>query len=113
MKKLFAIITIQFVSNLGFGWGSYGHQQINIAAIKIIQNTPVGKCFDRNKNLIQRLAITPDYEWKWLGNPPTNPITKSKKSYIDRFEHHLHYFEPDAFVEPSKLTIKILLERNE
>lgn len=105
MKKLLvSIITLQFISTNAMGWGSYGHQQINVMAIKIIQNTPTGKCFDRNKDLIQRLAITPDYEWKWGGVAPTNPIVKSKKSYIDRFEHHLHYFEPDAFLEPTKIS---------
>ncbi|MEK7691184.1 MAG: hypothetical protein AAB425_09205, partial [Bdellovibrionota bacterium] len=59
---------------VAFGWGSYGHQQINVAAAKLITRTlpgdlPIGQsfwvsCLGRNSTFLQRMAVTPDVDWK-------------------------------------------------
>ncbi len=87
------------------GWGSYGHQQINNAAIKLMDpGNPLARCFLKNMSLVTRYAITPDYEWKLVGKAPDDPKLKSKKASNDRYEHPLHFFEPDAFIKDGKVT---------
>ena len=53
-----------------------------------------------NKNLltVQRLAVTPDYDWKRVGLPPSDPKLVELRNLADRYEHPLHYFEVDAFL---------------
>lgn len=99
-----------FCSN-GWGWGSYGHEQINRAAAMAISNQPIGKWLNKNLLTVQRLSVTPDYDWKKVGTPPTDPKLVELRNLADRYEHPLHYFEVDAFlfdgvVDPT--TLKLL-----
>jgi hypothetical protein len=104
-----------------WAWGSYGHEQVNDAAVRLIASpyfTPEQKtdkklvdilkekksfagCIGRNRDYLVRLAITPDYEWKrlfaiWRKLPSQD--LKKKVSENDLYEHKLHYFEPDAYL---------------
>ncbi len=124
-----AIVLASFLgsSSEARAWGSYGHQQVNAAALELfnelLPNSSMGKCMKMNDKFIQRLAITPDYDWKKLGTEidsnytPVDP--KSKKGpdgkrnpdyhfsdpriVSDDYEHPLHYFEADAFVDPKHI----------
>jgi hypothetical protein len=105
-------------------WGSYGHQQVNVAALELfnelLRDSSMGKCMKMNDKFIQRLAITPDYDWKKLGTEidsnfnPVDPKFKTlpdgshnpayrfsdPRIVSDDYEHPLHYFEADAFIDP-------------
>src|SRR4051812_40532107 len=52
------------ITKVALGWGSYGHQQINSAALKLVQESPIARCLKSNSDLIIRLAVTPDVDWK-------------------------------------------------
>ncbi len=97
-----ALVTVSLQS--AFGWGSYGHQQINAGAIELIKRTNLGICMNQSRAMMVRLAITPDFEWKMLGTPPTDPALLAKKKRNDKYEHPLHYFEADAFIAPEKVS---------
>lgn len=109
-RRSIAAKLIGLAAGLGFvgialGWGSYGHQQINAAAIKLMdESNPLAACFKRNATLITRYAITPDYEWKKVGKMPSDPDLVRKKLSNDHYEHPLHFFEPDAFIKDGKVT---------
>jgi hypothetical protein len=47
-----------------WAWGSYGHQQINSEAINQLRSTKVGACLAKHRDLLVRLSITPDLDWK-------------------------------------------------
>lgn len=104
--RIFGLIyvSLAFVAIKAHGWGSYGHEQINSAAVGVIADTPLGKCLKKNSPYVIRLAITPDMEWKFYGVSPTNPMVLAKKKDNDKYEHPLHYFEPDAFITPADLS---------
>lgn len=102
LRMIVASCALLALSSSAFGWGSYGHQQINISALKLIQNTPLGKCWIQSQELIQRLAISPDYDWKMVGKNPTDPKLLEKRRDNDRYEHPLHFFEADAFQKEMK-----------
>jgi hypothetical protein len=105
LQKVFSLFTASFfVASQAFGWGSYGHEQINSAAIDALKGTSLGKCLETNRPLITRLAITPDYDWKMVGTAPTDPALLAKKKTNDHYEHPLHFFEADAFITPEKVS---------
>lgn len=58
------LIFLSLISAKSFGWGAYGHEQINSEAIDLIKQSPLGACFDKNRDFIMRLAVTPDLDWK-------------------------------------------------
>lgn len=80
------------------GWGSYGHEQINRVAARLLADTVMGRWMRKNEGMLQRLSVTPDYDWKRVGVPPTDPQLVLLRNQIDRYEHPLHYFEADAFL---------------
>ncbi|MBI3542731.1 MAG: hypothetical protein HY075_05585 [Deltaproteobacteria bacterium] len=81
-----------------FGWGSYGHQQINVGALELIKGTVLGKCLKLNEKVVQRLSVTPDVDWKAGPKDKELPEDEYKaKQAIDRDEHSLHFFEEDAY----------------
>src|SRR5437762_417617 len=94
------------LSREAFGWGAYGHQQVNHAAVQIMGKSPhfrsYAACFTTNIDFITRLGITPDYDWKWLGTPPTDEALIAKKHQNDRYEHSLHFFEADSYAYDSQ-----------
>lgn len=103
MTKLIGLcILCGVMSPAAWGWGSYGHQQVNRAAVKLLGQDPssagLGKCFTTNLNFIQRLSITPDYDWKNLGSKPDAELQTMRMS-TDHYEHPHHYFEADAFIK--------------
>jgi len=49
------------------GWGSFGHQKVNFGAVQLMKDTPWKDCFEQNSDFLQRLSISPDYEWKMIG----------------------------------------------
>lgn len=124
MKKIILCALLGLTSQ-AWGWGSYGHQQVNRAAVLLLQqsgNQPVAECFQKNLTFIQRLSITPDYDWKNLSTKPGDYIKQkygpnltadqkalakelTRQRYLaDRKEHPLHYFEVDAFIPGEKIT---------
>jgi len=52
------------MSSKSFGWGAYGHEQINSEAIDLIKQTAFGACAVKNRDMLVRLAVTPDLDWK-------------------------------------------------
>ena len=92
------IVGCLLVSCQCWGWGSYGHEQINRAAAIVISNHPIGRWMNKNLLTVQRLAVTPDYDWKRVGLPPSDPKLVELRNLADRYEHPLHYFEVDAFL---------------
>ena len=90
-----------------WAWGSYGHQQINRAAVKFLSRVPIGSCFSKNLVFLQRASITPDYEWKRVGKKPPTLALNQRRAINDSFEHPLHYFEVDAFVPPPVTVLAI------
>jgi hypothetical protein len=90
-----------------FGWGSYGHEQINNAAVDVLVENAgtrakeAADCMRANKDVLTRLAITPDMDWKLYGdNSHLAPDELAKKTDDDKHEHPLHFFEADAFSNP-------------
>jgi hypothetical protein len=111
MNNKFILLGVSFlavsVSTKAFGWGQYGHEQINNAAIDILAEDggedakAAADCFKANKDVVTRLAITPDMDWKMIGNNKDLPADeKHKKAIADKHEHPLHFFEADAFANP-------------
>lgn len=92
------LVSALWVGQSAFGWGSYGHEQINWAAAQSIATTEPGKWLMKNEDTVTRLAVTPDYDWKKVGKPPEDDTLESLRRSADHFEHPLHYFEPDAFI---------------
>ncbi len=109
-------------SGLALGWGNYGHEQINNAAVDILsqKGSALGACFKKNRDMIVRLGITPDFDWKKY-----SPVDKDKTQKAlftaaelsklwslqlkaDKSEHPLHYFEADAFVTQEDLQANAL-----
>lgn len=92
----------------GFGWGSYGHQQIADVAMDLVglADGAGGRWLDENRRTVLRLSITPDCEWKADGGCPLpkDPALRKLVRAADRFEHPLHWFEPDAFVKDGAVT---------
>jgi hypothetical protein len=86
-----------------YGWGQYGHEQGNDAAITLLGTSDgLGECFNENRYLIRRMAVAPDIEWKVemvLSMPPED---KSKRYDDDAYEHPLHYGEVDAWIPNPK-----------
>ena len=100
---------ITSISQKAFSWGSYAHQQINYAAVELLkenaEETSLAYCLDKNKDLLQRLAISPDFDWKIVGSPITDPKLAKKRKWANGFEHPLHFFEVDAFSnDPSEVS---------
>jgi hypothetical protein len=85
-----------------FAWGDYGHEQINHAALELIEGTPIGKCLKKSSDAVVRLSITPDYDWKKVGRPPSDRELAAQRAHIDKFEHPLHYFEADSYVRDAE-----------
>lgn len=89
-----------------FGWGQYGHEQINQVAVELLQDQkhPMATCFNENLDTIKRLAITPDMDWKIMPGTSKKDLPQSKL-LADKAEHPLHYFEADAFTaDASKMS---------
>lgn len=86
-----------------FGWGQYGHQQVNSAAIDLLDaNSSIGKCLKDARKTIVRYAITPDVEWK--EDEVLKTLAENEKGprrEADCYEHPLHFFEADAFIKPT------------
>ena len=97
---------VMFYSNAVFSWGQFGHQQVNSAAIDLLDSkTAIGSCLqtDAAKKLMLRYAITPDLEWKMdlkMTNLSHEDFMNRKDN--DCYEHPLHFFEADAFFKPSE-----------
>ncbi len=126
LLAVLSALTIAQAPN-ALAWGSYGHQQVNYAAVELIADQAAGnamsQCIKTNAKMIQRLAISPDYDWKKLGteidrnyeNVPLSAKKNADGSRIegyhssdprlksDGFEHPLHYFEVDAFTAPNNI----------
>ncbi len=105
MPNLVAVLVtlfVLFVPLKVIAWGSYGHQQINRSAVKLLKNTPEGACFTQNIEFMTRLAITPDYDWKSINMVNTPAELKHAKVMANVYEHPLHYFEYDAFCQPDQ-----------
>ena len=87
-----------------YGWGQYGHEQINDAAVDLLgASSGLGKCFDQARYVVKRLAISPDMEWKTdvlLKN--LSAADKAKREDDNRYEHPLHFDEVDAWVPNPK-----------
>lgn len=67
----FVLATSQlFCSHSAHAWGSYGHQQVNVAAVQLLgrvatpQAADFAACLSANRSFMARLAITPDVDWK-------------------------------------------------
>ncbi len=78
-------------------WGSYGHEQVNSAALHLLAGKSYGGCLSQNENLIVRYAETPDMDWKAIGRLPDDPALRRLTVQADHYEHPLHFFEADAF----------------
>ena len=104
---VFAISLAGVTSAFGpaaWGWGQYGHEQVNDAAIDVLgTSNGLGKCLDDARYLVRRLAITPDMEWKTdLYLPTLAPADKAKRLDDNQYEHQLHFDEVDAWVTNPK-----------
>ncbi len=78
LKKylLFVIAALSF--GRAYGWGQYGHEQVNSAAIEQASKSKIGMCFKQARETVLRYAITPDIEWKLKKSTPRKPAaTKS------------------------------------
>ena len=64
MKLVLVFLCLTLISTKSFSWGAYGHEQINSEAIDLIKQNPLGVCFDKNRDLVVRLSVTPDLDWK-------------------------------------------------
>ncbi len=109
--RVLALVCLLTLSQSGWGWGSYGHEQINRAAALSIEKHPFGKWLVKNLPTVQRLGVTPDYDWKNIGIAPEDEGLRKNRSSADRYEHPLHYFEVDAFLPNgviSPTTLKLL-----
>jgi hypothetical protein len=98
-KQSLLIVLSFFFTTHAFAWGSYGHEQVNRAAVMLLERSPAGQCFKQNMNMVQRLSITPDFDWKNLGTKPVSPDLVHLRASADNFEHPNHYFEADAFIK--------------
>ena len=101
--KLHTVILVGLVlaSPFAFGWGQYGHEQVNSAAIDLLDtNTSIGKCFRDARKTIVRYAITPDIEWKTdLQVKTLSSQSSQQRRKNDCYEHPLHFFEADSFIQ--------------
>lgn len=91
----------------GYGWGAYGHEQVSAVAVTLVRDTPLGKWLFRNTDTLERLSITPDCEWKANRSCklPEDEHLKNLVFRADRYEHPLHFFEPDAFIKDGKVNL--------
>ncbi|MCX5795177.1 MAG: hypothetical protein NTY77_06780 [Elusimicrobia bacterium] len=84
--RTWACAAVCFCACVGsaFGWGDYGHEQVNGAAVQLLlgRNRGLAQFLAPNSALLRRLSITPDADWK---------------SSLQQ-EPPLHFFEVDAFV---------------
>lgn len=106
MKKLLTLSLSAALCQTLFGavnahaWGQYGHEQINDAAITLLENSGgLWGCLDSNRYVMRRMAIVPDVEWKsdmQLAN--LSEGDKSKRFDNNKYEHPLHFDEVDAWV---------------
>lgn len=106
MSFLSVIFILLFQHSISFGWGQFGHQQINAAAVDLLDSkTAIGTCFQNGeaKELISRYASTPDLEWKdsSFARGLTVKDIENRKS-ADCYEHQLHFFAQDAFSKQDK-----------
>ncbi|MBI5629831.1 MAG: hypothetical protein HY921_02975 [Elusimicrobia bacterium] len=86
------------------GWGQYGHQEVNACAADLMEDSVDSfQSFMRiNKDALKRLAVTPDMDWKMLGSlKKLSPEELEAKRQANRHEHPLHFFEADAFIDPT------------
>ncbi len=105
MAPLLPLIA-SILPSVALGWGQYGHQQVNAAAVELLDpSSGIGKLFSANTDLLKRLSITPDMEWKRGGagsDSETLDADLQEPSKSDTQEHALHYFELDAFLAPGQ-----------
>lgn len=101
---LLVISALLFNFSNAFGWGQYGHQQINDDAVALISSAhDFGRCLDQARHWVKRLASTPDIEWKTnVQLPKLSPDIKAKRQKANAHEHKLHFFEPDGFLSDIK-----------
>ena len=95
-----SMVASAFHAQKAQAWGQYGHQQVNDAAITVLgTSNGLGKCFDSNRYVIKRAAITPDVEWKAdMLLKTLSPADKTKRMDDDKYEHPMHFDEVDAWV---------------
>lgn len=105
-----ALITMLFLHSAQvWGWGQYGHEQVNSAAIDLLDpSLSMTKCFRDARHMMIRYAITPDVEWK--ANVKIKNITRANflsQRSNDCVEHPFHFFEADAFAKPDEDVTKL------
>jgi hypothetical protein len=109
--SLLLTVTLLFSqTRLALGWGSYGHEQINRAAAQLLPDDAFGQWFKKSLIAVTRLGVTPDYDWKKVGKPPTDPELAELRMKIDHFEHPLHFFEIDAFLPGGQVTAETVAQ---
>jgi len=83
-----AALCLGLSASRAFGWGEYGHEQVNGAAVRLLlgRHRGLAQFLGPNSALLRRLSITPDADWKssFAQEPP------------------LHFFEVDAFIAAEK-----------
>ena len=95
-----------------FGWGDYGHEQVNGAAVQLLLGRQRGlaQFLAPNSALLRRLSITPDADWKSsAGRPGATPEESAKQRVINQVEPPLHFFEVDAYIAAEKDPNTIML----
>src|SRR4051794_17286317 len=104
-NKILLVSALTMVASVAVGkkahaWGQYGHQQVNDAAITVLgTGNGLGKCFNDNRYVVKRAAITPDVEWKADMQLKTlSDADKTKRYDDDKYEHPMHFDEADAWV---------------
>src|SRR5687767_7853069 len=71
---LVASTLVSLSSAPSHAWGGYGHQQVNAAAVKLLDTlAPQGskafvRCAKVQRDLLVRFAVTPDVDWKMNPN---------------------------------------------
>lgn len=68
LPRTLALVCLTMFGSKALGWGSYGHEQVNAAALDLLPaGTQIRQCLSQtNRNTIIRYAITPDADWKML-----------------------------------------------
>ena len=98
MLVYLSIFTLNTLQN-AFAWGTYGHDEIESAAVRLLteQNHPLAKFLQHNLATLKRIAIVPDADWKDAPLAPKGGYRKVKNK-VTFAEEGLHYFEVDAFL---------------
>ena len=95
-----------------FGWGDYGHEQVNGAAVHLLlgRHRALAQFLLPHSALLRRLSITPDADWKSSARrSAATPEESAKQRAVDQLEHPLHFFEVDAFIAAEKDPDTIML----